>query len=57
MPMINCKKCGKLISSRAIYCCRCGEKIKETSSNGHCIEKNKVCSQHQEQYNYQPNQP
>jgi len=57
MPMMNCKKCGKLINSRAVYCCRCGEKINETSKDGHSIIKNKICCQHQYQNNYQPDEP
>ncbi|MBR1423111.1 MAG: hypothetical protein IJ571_06700 [Ruminococcus sp.] len=27
MPMVYCNKCGKLVSTRAELCCRCGEKI------------------------------
>ena len=57
MPMMNCKKCGKLISSRAVYCCRCGEKITETSRNRYSIVKNKIRNKHQAQNNYKPDEP
>jgi uncharacterized paraquat-inducible protein A len=35
MPMMYCHKCGKLISSRAGYCCRCGEDINVHESERH----------------------
>lgn len=57
MPMLNCKRCGKLISSRAVYCCRCGEKIDETSRTRHHIIKNKICGKHQDQNNNKPDEP
>lgn len=32
MSMIYCHKCGKLVSTRAGFCGRCGEKIDEKAS-------------------------
>lgn len=30
MPMVYCSKCGKLVSSRAGSCCRCGKPLADS---------------------------
>ena len=29
MPMVYCSRCGKLVSTRAGSCCRCGEPLED----------------------------
>ena len=31
MPMVYCSKCGKLVSTRAENCCRCGEPLADSA--------------------------
>ena len=33
MPMMNCHKCGKYVSTHAGYCCRCGARLDQHASD------------------------